>query len=155
MRRAALSLAGALAVGLAAVLPGAVFAQELQECDWQVSAQNIPEPWGDHSRSFADGAVRLAVLDTIEPGGAPLRLLVLSPPHDEIDARQCKVVGLGGAGFAGMAFDRLEADYDPALGLTFVLPVQLHDAATGGFAWPDLSVTVNQATGAITPSIEN
>ena len=124
-------------------------AQEVAECDWRAAAQMISEPWEDFSRSFANGAVRVAMLDAIEPAAGVLHLLVLSPPLDQLGGRQCRVVSLaGGIGFAGIDFAALEAGYDPARGLTLALAVTIFDGADFVPRW--LDVTINQASGSIT-----
>ena len=142
----------------AIVLSAAVFAQTqeaqaqsvtVNECDWQSSAQNIPEPWEAHTRSFANGNVRLAMMDTIEPALGWAWLMVLSPPEQDWGGRQCRVIGYGGSGFAGMDFASLTSDYDPAIGLMFSLIVDWvspHDGNTYPVA---LWFSLNQATGQI------
>lgn len=142
-----------LALTLAAPAP----AQTVIACDgWQASARNIPEPWEANTRTFANGAIRVALLDTIEPAAGAFYLLVLTPPHDELGSRACGLVaeGDGGIGFAGLEFDRIGASYDPARGLTLRMPVSRFAPATGGFDPAILAVTINQATGAITPVFE-
>lgn len=125
-------------------------AQTVGECDWRASAANVPEPWADASRTYSNGAVRLSVLDTIEPAAAAYHLLILSPPYDEVGGRQCKVISLDGTlGFAGLNLSLIDADYDPSRGLLFALPAALYDAETGGSDWYQLYVTLNQATGRI------
>ena len=132
-----------------ATLPAAATAQSVGECgDWLASAQAIAEPWEDYTRTFANGNVRLAVIDAIEPGAAAFHLLVLTPPYDELGARVCAVVSYdAGFGFYAMHFENLAASYDPARGLTFAIPVEI---------WIDtysvvrgLITTVNQATGEV------
>jgi hypothetical protein len=139
------------------VLPALGWAQDvvpsISDCDWSASAENIVEPWETYSRSFSEGQTRLALLDTIEPAVAWARLLVLSPPYDELGGRQCRVIGIDSYGFSGMAFDRLTASYDPARGLTFVVPVQAFDARSPDPVWFTLAVTLNQANGAITADL--
>lgn len=138
----------ALAAGVVA-LPAA--GQSVGDCDWRATAAAIPEPWEAHTRTFANGEVRLALLDTIEPGAGAFHLLVLSPPRDALGARQCRVVSLDGTvGFAGLDFQGLEADYDPATGLTFQLPGTVYSPGADGTESVMLEVTVNQATGAVT-----
>lgn len=127
-------------------------AQTVSDCDWQSSAWNLIEPWEKHTKTFSDGAVRLALLDTVEPGAAPLHLLVLSPPYNELGERQCKTIGVAaGIGFGGINWDALMADYDPAVGLVFEVPVSRNDPNTGTFPTSLLSFTLNQATGEIDP----
>ena len=125
-------------------------AQTISDCDWQAGAQSIMEPWDDHTKTFAEGAVRLAVLDTVEPAAAAMHLLVLSPPYDELGSRQCKTIGSGDTlGFSGIRWDALSADYDPQVGLIFEVPVSRYDPASAGFPTGLLSFTLNQATGEI------
>ena len=132
-----------------------VAAQVVIPCDWQASAQALIEPWEDHTRTFANGAVRLALLDTVEPAIAAMHLLILSPPYDEIGGRQCRTIGVGdGLGFPGITWEGLEAGYDPAVGLTFTIPVGLYDPETGDFPESQLAFTVNQATGEIDARID-
>lgn len=143
----------ALAIAIAA--PAA--AQTVIGCDgWQASARNIPEPWQDSTRVFANGEVRAALLDTVEPAAGAYYLMVITPPRDELGSRSCGIVadGDGGIGFSGMFFDRMRATYDPATGLTLWVPVNLYAPETGGFDEALLGVTVNQASGTITPFLE-
>lgn len=130
---------------------GAAGAAEVVLCEgFRASAENIPEPWEANSRSFANGAVRLALIDTVEPAAGAFHLMILSPPYDELGGRQCRLVGAGaGMGFAGLSFEGLSAAYDPARGLTWTLPVRHFDPVTAGFRDGVLSVTLNQATGQI------
>lgn len=140
-------------VGLAlGTLPGQAQAQEVVECDWKASAANIAEPWEAHTRTFSNGKTRLALIDTIEPAGGALWLLILSPPYDELGDRQCRMVGYRGIGFLNLDFAAMQASYDPARGLTFRLPGALYGDGVNNTAIT-LSVTLNQATGAITPEV--
>ena len=137
------------ALAALALLAAPAAAQEVLDCDWQAGARNIPEPWEAHTRTFANGQTRLAVLDTVEPAAGAFWLLVLSPPYSELGDRHCAVIGRGGMGFAGIDFGALDAGYDPARGLIFTLPVTVYDDATGGVAPDVLTVVLNQATGRI------
>lgn len=126
-------------------------AQEVRNCDDLASAQAIAEPWDKNTLTFANDRVRLAIIDTLEPAAAAFHLMILSPPYDELGARQCKLVGLQGQlGFAGLSFEALGSSYDPTKGLTWEIPATVYDAATGGFTQSPLSVTINQSTGEIT-----
>jgi hypothetical protein len=114
----------------------------------------LVEPWEDNTRVFANGDVRLAAIDTIEPAGGAAYVLVLSPPRSELGERQCRVIGYTDQlGFAAVYFDLLTADYDPAIGLLFDVNVQIVTAdgsfTNGGL----LSLTLNQSTGAMTTSL--
>lgn len=127
-------------------------AQSVSDCDWQASAAALVEPWEDHTTTFANGDVRLAMLDTIEPAVGAFHLLILSPPYDELGIRQCKTVGLSdNTGFSGIMWEALASGYDPEIGLIFEVPVSKYDPETGGFPTSLLSVSLNQATGKIVP----
>lgn len=129
-------------------------AQEVMPCDWQSSAQNIVEPWEDNTRTFANGDVRVAAIDTIEPAVAFAYLMVLSPPFDNVGSRQCALIGYtGGGGFAGMDFAELQSDYDPAQGLILQVPVSVFDPDVATFPRRFLTIVINQTSGAILPSL--
>ena len=138
----------------ATAIPTFSVAQSVTDCDQRARADSIVEPWSDNSRTFANGAVRVALLDSIEPASGAFHLLVLSPPFDQMGARQCKLVSLDGAlGFAGLDFTAMRASYDPARGLTLRMPGQAFSPADGVAHPIRLSVTINQATGKISASV--
>ena len=95
--------------------------------------------------------MRVAKLDTIEPAGAPVHLLILSPPMDESGMfRQCRVVSLAeGSGFWSMDFASRKAAYDPGRGLTLTIPVKVYDPSAGDGVPRVLTVTIDQSTGRI------
>ena len=129
-------------------------AQEVIDCDWRAQAPSIAEPWEANSRTFANGHVRLALLDVIEPAFGGFHLLVLSPPRDELGFRQCRIVTFEDSlGFAGVSFEALKAGYDPATGLSFTLPVRTHDGQ-GGYTARTLYLTLDQSDGVITTRLE-
>lgn len=140
---------------LLAILIGMLFAapalaQEVAECDWRSSAQAIVEPWEENTRLFANGAVRLALLDTVEPAAGAAHLLILSPPLNELGERQCRVVSFAeGVGYAAMYFSELEAGYDPAIGLIFTIPAQIYLPDSGFSNSTLLTITLNQSSGVI------
>ena len=143
----------AAAAGLCA---GAAAAQEFntlapRDCDWRASAEALVEPWEETSRTFANGEVRIALLDTIEPAAGAFHLLILSPPYGEMGERQCRVISRGsGIGWAGIGFSQLKASYDPARGLVFVVRAQYYDPETSFQNPMRLEITLRQDTGAIT-----
>lgn len=146
MKRAALSLL----VGLA----GPVAAQEVTPCDWKSSAQNIVEPWGENSRTFANGDVRIALLDTVEPAAGAYYLLILSPPFDEVGDRQCTVIGdTAGVGFASVDFDSLQSGYEPGYGLILELIARVHEPLLDYPPRRFLTLIINQSSGEITATI--
>ncbi|MDU8927453.1 hypothetical protein RXV86_08665 [Alisedimentitalea sp. MJ-SS2] len=140
-----------LLVTLALTLaPLPALAQEVEPCEWQASAWNLAEPWEQNTRTFANGNVRLALLDTVEPAAGAFHVLVLSPPYDEVGGRQCRTVSMGGGiGFSGADFSTLDASYDPSVGLIFTMQVRRFDPDSGDFLPATLRFTLNQATGHI------
>ncbi len=132
------------------------WAQSVGECDWRASAANLVEPWDEASKSFANGAVRIALLDVIEPAAAAYHLLLLSPPYGVMEDRQCRVISREGSfGFMGVEFDQIAAGYDPEKGLTLSLPAALYNPDTAEGDWGLLHITVNQSSGEITTWMED
>ncbi|WP_417599492.1 hypothetical protein [Pararhodobacter oceanensis] len=146
-----------LATTTAALLPVIASAQVVGECDWLGNAANIAEPWEVNSRTFANGNIRIALLDT---GGEPVccsaHLLVLSPSGNGSDGpvyRQCRVVSAtAGQGFYSMDIPGITASYDPARGLLVSVPVgHWHQGMDSG-AGPipgRMDIRINQANGAV------
>ena len=129
---------------------GVLHAQSISDCDWKANAQGLVEPWNANTRTFANGDVRLALVDTIEPAAGAFHILIFSPPENELGERQCKAVGIDDSvGFSGVDFQNLVAAYDPAKGLIFDFPVNVFDAETGGFPAKMLNISLNLATGHI------
>ena len=148
--RAGLILAGVLALA-AAPVP----AQVVEDCAGRADLQNLMEPWEESFRSFSNGRTRVAALDLLEPATGWAWLLVLSPPFDETGGRQCRMIGLSdGTGFSGLDFPALQADYDPAVGLRLLLPVDLPEG-DAGFETRMLLVLVNQSSGEISVGFED
>ncbi|MFK7791657.1 MAG: hypothetical protein AB8B88_03195 [Devosiaceae bacterium] len=134
-----------------ACLAAPAVAITVEPCDWRASLEGIPAPWEEHTRTFANGDVRITVTDMIEPAAGAYHLVIISPPYDELGAKQCQVVSLDGSlGFARMIPASAQSSYDPATGLTLILPSGTYNHDTGGVNECDLSVTINQATGQIT-----
>jgi len=124
---------------------------EPEPCDWRAAPDAIVEPWEENSRTFANGAVRLALLDTVEPAAGAFHLLILSPPYGEMGERQCLVISRGGGmGWAGISFGQMEADYDPARGLVFGIPAQFYDPELSFQNPMFLEITLRQDTGEVT-----
>ncbi|MDB6182167.1 hypothetical protein [Paracoccus fistulariae] len=142
---------------LLALVAAPSFAQSVGECgDWSL-ARNLPEPWEENSATYANGQVRLALLDTLEPAATAMHLMILSPPLDELGDRQCKTVSLaaapdqGGwpAGFMAIDFAARQADYDPQNGLQITLPVRVFNPDLPQGDRGALDITINQQTGQI------
>jgi len=140
----------------AALMAGGAAAQSLSDgCGWTASPVNIVEPWSDYSRTFANGAIRIALLDTAgEPVCCPIHLLILSPSAEEEgpESRQCHVVSdtADGLGFNEIDFAGIAASYDPALGLRLDVPVWRYTDGLDRGRPGRLAVRINQATGAVT-----
>jgi hypothetical protein len=150
------ALIAALAVSLP-MLALPTLAQTIEACDWRASIQSLVEPWDapENTRTFANGDVRLAVTDVIEPAAGAFHLVILSPPFDELGGRQCQIVSANGSvGFTGLTLDGMTSAYDPATGLTFTIEAGAYDPNTGGTLPRTLTVTLNQATGAITANVQ-
>ena len=118
-------------------------------CDDDRSAvRHIVEPWEASTATFANGDVRIALIDTGEPQNTPYHLLVLSPSVGAASGRTCQVLSWSGnTGWGFIAFESLYAEYDPAKGLF----IQFE-----GFVPPEevtipqvISFTLNQSTGQI------
>lgn len=140
------------ALSFAAFVGSAASAQHAAPCDWHADARGIVEPWEDHIRSFANGAVRVALIDTVEPAAGALHLLVLTPPYTAgMGERHCWVVGWDqGIGFVSLDFAGMVPGYDPARGLSLVLPARFYDPALEFSNIGLLEVVINQATGEVT-----
>ena len=141
------ALALAAGFSLAATAAQAVV---VEECWDGAGADAIIEPWEENIRSFSNGKIRVAALDMIEPAAGSSWLMVLSPPYDEVGARQCRMIGFAqGTGFAGIYFSDITAEYDPAKGLTLMIPAQFYLPEEGFTNSILVSATINQATGQI------
>lgn len=154
-----MTLPGAMGMLLGAALalpPGPLLAQEVGPCDdFRTEARNIAEPWEENTRLFAKGAIRVTVMDTLEPAAGAFHLMILSPPLDDLGLPQCRVVSnVGTLGFSWLGLDSATAAYDPAQGLAVTLPAErwLPDAAE--YQPGELIVTINQQTGAIVPRFD-
>ncbi|MFS4437924.1 hypothetical protein ACMA5I_06905 [Paracoccaceae bacterium GXU_MW_L88] len=132
-------------------------AQEVSDCrdNYITHAENIAEPWADNTATFANGDVRIAVMDTLEPAAAAFHLLILSPPYGEAGERQCRLVSANNrSGFATLTLDGLESDYDPETGLTLVMTAGLFGADMTEPEEHTLIVTLNQASGDVTAALK-
>jgi len=144
-------------LGVLALTPLAAQAQSVGDCGgWQTDARNIAEPWEENTATFANGAVRVAVLDTIEPGAVPFHILVLSPPYDELGARSCALVSASadGIGFPLMTLRGVQAAYDPAKGLVLTIETAVWSEDMSETVPVQLRVGINQQTGVVTAGFE-
>lgn len=128
-----------------------IAAQVALPCDWQARADAIVSPWEEkNSATFANGDVRVALIDVAEPAGASFYLHITHPPYDSLGLRTCTVVGLGeNIGYAAIFFDELEAGYDPAGDFKFEVPAIIYLPEHNFQNSALLSITVNQALGEV------
>lgn len=133
------------------LLSGKAQAQQIdvKSCGDAERVDAIAEPWERNIATYANGDIRLALLDMVEPAGGAWKLVVISPPRDELGFRQCRVIGADGIGFYDLDFARRQASYDPARGLTLTLPAQHYLPEDPESGWYQLSLTINQQTGDI------
>lgn len=142
-----------------ASLPGHALAQAaISQCDWPANLQNIVEPWDDHTRTFSNGNIRIANVDTQgEPACCSSYLAILAPTGSEValESRQCALLtdGAQASGFNWIDFPSISASYDPGLGLLLLVPVERYDfqGTLNGGTIPDIvNIRINQANGNIT-----
>lgn len=141
--------------GLCTLAAAPLAAQSISECNIRANASFLAEPWEDNTATFADGAVRLAVIDMKELAGAPAYLLILSPPLNEVGERQCRIVeAQPHFGFYSIDLAHIVEEYDPATGLTLRIPVTDYtDGPRNPPPFP-LTVTIDQSTGEITATTD-
>ncbi len=143
----ATGLSAAMAMGLAGSVAQA---QVITDCSRVADPAHIMEPWSRFSRTFANGNIRITLLDTFgEPTCCAAHLLILAPSGSPEwpEHRQCHVASDSeGRGFSEIEFDRIEASYDPRLGLLVEVP--WHRYVDGRVTQPGvMRIRINQATG--------
>lgn len=132
------------------LVPAAGMAAHVGPCDGAVNARYLVEPWEENTATYAEGAIRVALFDNVEPAGGALHLMVVSPPRDETGMPQCRRVSLEeGSGFYALAFAGRSAAYDPAKGLTLTFPAERYDPGTGAGTQATLRLTLDQRSGAL------
>ena len=144
-----------LAAGLFCLVchPASAQAQVVSVCDTNMQMDKIAAPEEFNVRHFANGNVMVAVVDDGRDDAAQaLSVLVVSPPLDAHGERQCRLVSATmDAGYAALVLDKAGAAYDPAIGLTVSFPAVIMPTTESLGDKIDLAVTINQATGMITP----
>ncbi len=116
--------AGVLALACAQPSRAAI----LEECNNYASAGLVVEPWEQNTRTFYNGQVRVAVVDT---GGEPVccssYLVVIYPNvDDELGGRSCMMLSQGErSGWAGIDVKTIRSSYAAATGLTLTVPVKV------------------------------
>ena len=151
-RSATRLLAGVI---LTTSLSAAANAVTLAECeDFRSTAKALAEPWEANTRTFLNGAVRIAVMDTGgEPACCSVHLLVLAEkPEDNSGPaeRVCKVISQKDQlGFMAIDFAGIRSSYTPVHGLNMLVPYRLY--LDGIRSKPGAArINVNPRTGAIT-----
>jgi len=146
-----------LMVGLAATagLSAPASAVTVSECnDFRSSVHALAEPWEANSRTFLNGAVRIAVVDTGgEPACCSVHLLVLAEKPEDATGpaeRVCRVISQKDQlGFMAIDFAGIRTSYTPAYGLNMLVPYRLY--VDGIRSRPGAArINVNPRTGIIT-----
>ena len=141
-----------LTAAAACLIATSAASQSIQDCDWVASAANLVEPWSETTQTYANGAIRVAFLDTGgEPACCSNHMLILSP-HPEY-GQACHVLSdRPGEGFSRVFVTDVETSYEPGKGLLLHVPVGRFDPDTGSTDPNSLMrvpVRVNQATGVV------
>jgi len=138
-------------LGLLPLLFGfAAEAQQVRPCfegqniPYQVSAAVVAEPWEANTRSFADGDIRIVVMDTYEPALGAYYLMVLFWGNE--DFRECRLVSHAEVGFVGMTLDGMTSAYDATRGLVLRVPTDFYNPAEGMKESGSLEVVINRQT---------
>ena len=106
--------------------------------DSMANVRNIAEPWDKNTRAFANGNVRVALIDT---GGEPvccsMHLLILAPSVPNVEGmdpyRNCFMVhNKGQMGFVAIDFARLIGRYEAGKGLLITFPYELYNEGNPG-----------------------
>ena len=128
----------------AALLAAPLEAAHIRDCDnLDANASNVD--WQEPTRTYANGAIRLIKIDIDEPDCCAGFLMVLYPQTGEVFPR-CNIIERErGFGWSDLRLNHASASYDPAIGLTVVLPVHVFENQT--LTLDSLRVTINQAHG--------
>ena len=139
------------------IFSSAAMAQQVTDCTMEgVDIRTLAEPWEENSRTFANGDVRIAVMDTWDPANYPMHLIILFMHPDSIEAegRTCiQVSDENGWGFQNMFLREMKTTYDPAKGLTFIVPVERSNG-DGTVTKLTLWATLNRASGQVTAGFQ-
>lgn len=151
MTRLASHATAALVASLLSAFPAGAAEVSVTPCAEGPRADQIAEPWEDNIATYAEGKVRVAAIDTIEPAAVPFHVMILTPPLDEVGGRLCRMVSQSpGAGFFGLDFTRREAKYVQGRGLVITVPVTEYDTVTEDGVAALLTIDVDQSTGKVT-----
>ncbi len=142
---------GYVAVLVATLLTSTASAQRVQPCfdgariPYRATAEAIAEPWEENTRSFADGKVRIAVMDTWEPAYGAYYLMVMYWAGGESELRTCDLVSQGEVGFVGMTLEGMEASYKAGLGLVLKVPTTFYNPVEDEFEEGFIEVLIDRA----------
>lgn len=117
----------------------------------------IPEPWEINTRTFANGDVRLVLLDTWDPANYAVHLMItyVDPDLHESEGRACVIISdRGGRGFQNMSLLDMAAGYDPATGLSFSIETERYISEDEPVDHGVLNVNLNRATEQVTASFQ-
>ena len=148
---ACLKQAAAAIVGLT-VTTTALAEPTLSACEGPTRIDAIIEPWDQHTRTFANGAIRIIGLDTGEPACCSYHLAIIAPdPQEENWPRQCLALNDGGewTGFQSVDVGGTQSSYDPGRGLLLSVPVERYIDGIRSTKMV-VDIRINQATGEVT-----
>jgi len=131
-------------------------AASVRDCgdDYKANVQSLAEPWEKNTKTFLNGSVRIALIDTGgEPACCSMHLLVLAEaPEDPSGppSRICKIVSnTAEMGFMNINFEKIRSGFSPARGLDLMMPYELY--IDGLKSRPGLArINVNTRTGVVT-----
>ena len=109
----------------------------------------IAEPWSESTRLFANGVIRIAVVDTAEPACCSFHLIVLAPdPNDELGLRQCLTLSDGEewTGFQHIDVQAVASSYRADLGLLLRVPVERYVDGIRSTS-DEVAIRINQGHG--------
>jgi hypothetical protein len=137
------------------LLAGPLQAQqvEVKPCGDGDRVDAIAELWESNTATYANGDIRVALLDMVEPAGGAWKLAVISPPRDELGLRQCRVIGADGIGFYSLDFVARQARYDQQRGLVLTMPATRYTELAPEGGDYTMIMTINQQTGEIATEV--
>lgn len=136
------------------MLPSIGMSQSVGPCTELTRVDLIAEPWDANTRSFGDGAVRIAVVDTIAPAIGAFHLILFSPPLDENDKRQCRVIsGTEEYGFGGLSLEGISVDFEPGQKLELKIAAAVFEPDGETFVGKTLLIDVDQSSGEISAKL--
>ncbi|SEW46353.1 hypothetical protein SAMN04488515_3488 [Cognatiyoonia koreensis] len=138
------------------VCASAAMGQEVQDCNHAFQFGGAVQPADMNTRAYANGSVKFVVIHDGKSQAADAFFLAVLSPFGPDDARQrCHLIGRDvGVGYANIALNLAEAEYNAATGLTVAVPARIYLPDVGFSNGTLLSVNVNQATQTVSVSQE-